>query len=82
MPMPTPAGEINLIQTFSDTKVIGMTINHENMVDADVDVAISAFEGELGIPVTDALSRPPERLVEMIVAAFPALEKLTGVRVQ
>ena len=25
MPMPTPASEINLIQTFSDTKVIGLT---------------------------------------------------------
>ncbi|MFP6654151.1 MAG: DUF1611 domain-containing protein, partial [Myxococcota bacterium] len=29
--MPTPAAEINLIQTFADTKVIGLTINHENM---------------------------------------------------
>jgi len=76
MAMPTPASEINLIQTFSDTKVIGMTINHEDMADTEVDVAISQFEGELGIPVTDALSRSPERLVEMAVAAFPALEKL------
>lgn len=75
MPMPTPAGEINLIQTFSDTKVIGMTINHENMSEADVDIAIAEFESELGIPVTDALSRPPERLVDMIVTAFPELEK-------
>ena len=73
MPMPLPASEINLIQTFSDTRVIGMTINHEDVTDADVDVAISTFEGELGIPVTDALSRSPARLVEMIVAAFPAL---------
>jgi uncharacterized NAD-dependent epimerase/dehydratase family protein len=82
MPMPTPAGEINLIETFADTKVIGLTINHEHMADADVDVAISAFERELGIPVTDALSRPPERLVDMIVAAFPELEKPSRVRVK
>ncbi len=79
MAMPTPAAEINLIQTFADTKVIGLTINHENMSDAEVSAAISLYEGELGIPATDALSRPPERLVDMVLAAFPTLEeKLTA----
>ncbi len=79
MAMPTPAAEINLIQTFADTKVIGLTINHENMSDAEVSAAISLYENELGIPATDALSRPPERLVDMVLAAFPALEaKLTA----
>ena len=78
MAMPTPATEINLIQTFSDTKVIGLTINHENMTEAEVDAAITLYECELGIPATDALTRSPERLVEMVLAAFPELEeKLT-----
>jgi len=75
MAMPTPATEINLIQTFADTKVIGLTINHENMTDADVDTAITKYEGELGIPTTDALTRSPERLVGMVLAAFPGLEE-------
>jgi uncharacterized NAD-dependent epimerase/dehydratase family protein len=75
MTMPTPLSEINLIETFADTKVIGLTINHENMIDAEVDVAITLYEVELGIPVTDALSRPVERLVEMVIAAFPQLEE-------
>jgi len=80
MPMPIPATEINLIETFSDTKVIGLTINHENMTDTEVSTAITLYESELGIPVTDALTRPPERLVEMVLAAFPELEeKLTAV---
>lgn len=82
MAMPTPAREINLIQTFSETKVIGMTINHENMNDAEVDTAIAAFEDELGIPVTDALSRPEGRLVDMILAAFPELAKSASARMQ
>lgn len=73
--MPTPAAEINLIQTFANTKVIGLTINHENMTDADVDVAISLYESELEIPVTNALTRSTDRLVEMVVAAFPELGK-------
>ncbi len=75
MAMPVPASEINLIQTFADTKVIGLTINHENMTDAEVDAAILLYGLELGIPVTDALTRSPERLVEMVLLAFPELEQ-------
>ena len=77
MDMPAPASEINLIETFTKTKVIGVTINHENMSDAEVSSAILRYEDELGIPTTDALSRPPEHLVEMVLGAFPELaEKL------
>jgi uncharacterized NAD-dependent epimerase/dehydratase family protein len=77
MLMPTPVTEINLIQTFAKTTVIGVTINHENMSDADVSSAILRYENELGIPTTDALSRAPKRLVEMVLRAFPKLsEKL------
>jgi uncharacterized NAD-dependent epimerase/dehydratase family protein len=77
MAMPTPAAEINLIETFARTKVIGVTINHENMSDAEVSSAILCYETELGIPTTDALSRSTERLVEMVVRGFPKLaEKL------
>ena len=72
MPMPEPSDEIHLIQTFSDTKVIGLTINHENMTDSDVSAAIAGYQDELGIPVTDPLTRPPEILVEMVLAALGA----------
>lgn len=72
-PMPTPASEINLLETFADTKVIGLTINHENLSDAEVSAAIVAYEAELGIPATDALTRPTDRLVDMVTQAFPAL---------
>jgi len=75
VPMPTPASEINLIETFADTKVIGLTINHENMTDAEVTAAIAMYEVELGVPATDALTRSPDRLVEMVLAAFPALQE-------
>jgi uncharacterized NAD-dependent epimerase/dehydratase family protein len=74
MPTPTPASEIHLIQTFAATKVIGLTINHENMTDAEVSAAIILYEFELSIPASDALTRSAERLVEMVVLAFPELE--------
>ena len=75
MMMPTPASEINLIETFSNTKVIGITLNHENMTKEKVNSTILNYEFEYGIPTTDALTRSPARLVEMILRAFP---KLTG----
>jgi uncharacterized NAD-dependent epimerase/dehydratase family protein len=75
VPTPDPASEINLIETFADTKVIGLTINHENMSDVEVTAAITLYELELGIPATDALTRPTDRLVEMVVNAFPNLER-------
>ncbi len=74
-PMPTAVSEVNLIETFASTKVIGLTINHENMTDADVSAAIALYEIELGVPVTDALTRPTQRLLDMVFAAFPELDK-------
>ncbi len=74
MPIPTPASEINLIETFANTQVIGLTINHEKMTDADVNAAIVHYEKELNIPVTDALTRSPTHLVDIVVSAFPKLE--------
>lgn len=77
MPMPTPASEIKLIQAFADTRVIGLTINHENMSDTEISEAIAQYGSELGIPVTDALARSPDHLTEMVFLAFPELsEKL------
>jgi uncharacterized NAD-dependent epimerase/dehydratase family protein len=75
MAMPTPSSEIHLIETFADTKIIGLTINHEKMTDTEVSAAITQYEGELGIPVTDALTRSPDRLVDMVLTAFPGLKE-------
>ena len=74
MAMPSPSTEIDLIHMFSPTKVIGLTINHENMTGVEIDEAIARYECELGIPVTDALARSPDRLAAMVFAAFPELE--------
>ncbi len=71
MPMPTPAREISLIEAFSDTKVIGLTLNHEGMSEAEITDTIADQTEKLGLPVTDALSRPELELLAMVVAAFP-----------
>jgi len=73
-PRPTPASEIELLRAFAGAKAIGLTVNHEDMTDAEVSAAIILYEFELGIPATDALTRSPVRRADMVVRAFPELE--------
>ena len=57
--MPTVAREVALIESFADTRVIGITVNHEGMADdAAIGAAIDAIELDLGLPATDPLTRP------------------------
>lgn len=74
MAMPSPSSEIALIEAFSDTKVIGVTLNHEGMADEEIDAAIARYSDELDLPVTDALARPVYDLVSMVRDAFPVLQ--------
>jgi uncharacterized NAD-dependent epimerase/dehydratase family protein len=73
MPMPTAASEIALIEAFADTKVIGVAINHEQMSEHEIGVAIAEHGLALGLPVTDPLTRPGSELVEMVLRALPQL---------
>ncbi|MEX1343740.1 MAG: NAD-dependent epimerase/dehydratase family protein, partial [Candidatus Limnocylindrales bacterium] len=79
MAMPEPRSEIALIEAFADTRVIGLTINHENMDESQIDAAIWQYERELGLTTTDALTRSPASLVDMVFTAFPELaEKVSA----
>lgn len=82
MAMPDPAAEINLIETFADTRVIGLTINHESMDDTQVTAAIARYERELGLPATDALTRSPDQLAEMVFSAFPELQEKSSAAIR
>lgn len=73
MPMPSVASEVALIEAFADTRVIGVTVNHENLTDAQISAAIDEIELDLGVPATDPLTRPLSNLVDMVVQAFPEL---------
>ena len=67
---------------FADTQVIGVTINHENMDDMQVSAAIARYERELGLTTTDALTRSPSSLVEMVFSAFPELAQKTSAAIR
>ena len=75
IPMPSLRSEINLIETFSGANVIGITINHEDMNDEEVDAVIARYQDEFSLPVTDALTKDPAKLVSMTLSAFPELEQ-------
>jgi uncharacterized NAD-dependent epimerase/dehydratase family protein len=73
MPMPTVASEIAMIEAFAATRVIGVTINHEEMTPLELAESIDDHRLELGLPVTDPLTRPGQELVDMVLSAFPEL---------
>ncbi|WP_083464379.1 DUF1611 domain-containing protein [Phaeobacter sp. 11ANDIMAR09] len=73
LPMPSPESEIQLIEAFSDTKVIGLTINHEGMSEIELGACIAAYSRSLDLPVTDPLSRPVSQLLNMVMNAFSGL---------
>ncbi len=75
MDMPDVVEEIKLIECFADTRVIGLTINHENMSDDEVKTATVQYRRELGIPATAPLRDSPNHLVEMVVKAYPHLQE-------
>ncbi|WP_146458281.1 DUF1611 domain-containing protein [Vibrio splendidus] len=72
-PMPSIASEINLIETFSNTNVIGLTLNHEDMSLDETRSVIDSYTTEFGLPVTDVLSQPVEHLLHIVTSAFPII---------
>lgn len=82
MPMPEPKSEIALIEAFADTRVIGITLNHEAMTGTEVDRAVDSLSRDLGVPVTDALTRPEVHLSDMVLSAFPQLRPVPLVAVE
>ncbi|CAM3995195.1 DUF1611 domain-containing protein [Pseudoalteromonas byunsanensis] len=75
MPMPSLASEIELIEHFAHTNVIGICINHEGMHDSEVEEYIYHYSKEFHLPVTDSLTHSNEFLLHMVFKAFPQLEK-------
>jgi len=75
LPMPTPESEIELIEIFSKTKVIAITINHEDMTDVQVKDTINEYESRYKLPTTDVLKFGCDKLVETLFKVFPKLQK-------
>jgi uncharacterized NAD-dependent epimerase/dehydratase family protein len=72
-PMPSLDYEIALIELFGQTRVIGITLNHEHMTDDEITQTIDRYRRDYALPVTDALTRPRAELADMVIASDPSL---------
>lgn len=75
MKMPKLEDEIELIEMFSKSQVIAITINHENMSDNEIDAAVVEYEQQFKIPATDVLKHGCDKLIASIVERYPELSK-------
>lgn len=73
IPMPTLKSEIDLIESFSSTKVIAITLNHEDMSDNEVTNTIYNYERDYQLPTTDVLQFGCKKLIDKIYETFPDL---------
>ncbi len=73
--MPTLESEIELLQVFSKSKVIAITINHEDMTDSEVSNKIKEYEYRFEIPATDVLKFGCDKIVEQLFNTFPELQE-------
>ena len=65
-PMPTVEREIAMLEMFSESKVIALTLNHENLSPADVDRIEREYESRYGLPTCDPLIDGCRKLVNKI----------------
>ncbi len=73
IPMPTLKSEIGLIELFAKTKVIAITLNHEDMSDAELEETILDYEKLYRLPVTDVLKNGCGKLISSLFEMFPDL---------
>ena len=75
MLMPTLESEIELLEVFSKSKVIAITLNHEDMTNREVKETITEYEERFQLPTTDTLKYGCEKLVKRIFQVFPELSE-------
>ena len=75
IPMLALEDEIEMIEVFSKSKVIAITINHEKMTLAEVNQIVEQYESEYNLPVADVLIHGCDKLVKELVKTFPELKR-------
>lgn len=75
IPMPTLESEIKLNEVFSKSKVIAITLNHEDMTDAELEDTIIEYEDRYKLPATDVLKYGSDKIIKKIFEIFPGIRK-------
>ena len=71
--MPTLESEIILIEAISKTKVIAITLNHEDMTVDEIKNTITNYQATFHLPTTDVLNYGCEKLINKLFEKFPEL---------
>ena len=79
IPMPTLQSEIDLIEMISGSKVIAITLNHEDMTDIEIDETVQRYEETFKLPTMDVLKHGCEKIVKKLFEIFPVL--LTRIKI-
>lgn len=68
--MPAIAHEIEMLEVFSKSKVIALTLNHEHMTAKELDTHIALYEEKHKIPVTDVLAKGCDKLTALLTSFY------------
>ena len=71
--MPTLQSEIDLIEIVSGSKVIAITLNHEDMTDKEIDETVKGYEEKYELPTMDVLKHGCEKIVQRLFQLFPSI---------
>ena len=77
--MPTLESEIELLEVFSKSKVIAITLNHEEMAEDEILCTVVEYEYKHDLPTTDVLKHGCDKLVNELYQVFPKLQKTPAV---
>jgi uncharacterized NAD-dependent epimerase/dehydratase family protein len=71
--MPTVEKEIQLIEAISQSQVIAIALNHENLTSEEILTLIEDYEGRFHLPTTDVLNYGCQKLIQALSDRFPNL---------
>ena len=71
LPMPDLENEIKMLEIFSESKVMAVTLNHENMSQGEVEDTDKQYEEQFEIPYCDVFRHGCEKLVTIIKKNLP-----------
>ena len=60
---------------LSRSKVIAITLNHEEMTDKEIKKTITDYEIKFKLPTTDVLKYGCKKLINMLIMKFPELAR-------
>mgnify|MGYP002640913264 CR=1 FL=1 len=76
--MPDIASEIQMIETISQSRVIAITLSHEDLSNEEVSQAIEDHETWFQLPTTDVLQYGCGKLIQALGDYFPELAQKMG----